>query len=82
MSLTLTQLRPNFHRLETPQSTVWFSYRTPIAFVWMGERCVRENEWGPTTGKHLNAIDGGSKEAKAARLSSGVFEAELEKATR
>ena len=33
---------------------------------------VRENNWGPTTGKHLNAIDGGDKKA---RLSADAFEA-------
>lgn len=35
---------------------------------------VRENAWGRTTGKHLNIIDGGGKEARAARLPSNVFE--------
>jgi hypothetical protein len=48
-----------------------------IAFEAPGEkRVVRENEWGPTTGKHLNAIDGGNKKG---RLSSEVFEVEFQK---
>lgn len=52
----------------------WFSYRTLIAFQKDGERIVRQNAWGPTTGKHLNAIDGG---AKSARLSAEDFQAAL-----
>jgi hypothetical protein len=32
---------------------------------------VRENSWGPTTGKHLNAIDRGNKKG---RVSSDQFE--------
>jgi hypothetical protein len=36
----------------------WYSYKTLVAFKTLsGERVVRENTWGPTTGKHLNAID-------------------------
>lgn len=51
----------------------WFSYDTLIAFRGpSGKRFVRENDWGPTTGKHLNAIDAGDKKA---RLKSDAFEA-------
>jgi len=35
---------------------VYFSYKTPVAFRYDGRLVVRQNEWGPTTGKHLNAI--------------------------
>jgi hypothetical protein len=53
----------------------YFSYNTLVAFTdpASGRRIVRENIWGPTTGKHLNKIDGGSAEAKAERLSSEEF---------
>lgn len=52
--------------------TVWFSYQTAIAFQVDGHaRVVRQNAWGPTTGKHLNAIDDGDK---ANRVSSEEFE--------
>jgi hypothetical protein len=52
--------------------TVWFSYETPIAFQVDGDkRFVRQNEWGPTTGKHLNAIDNGDK---AGRIPGQYFE--------
>ena len=56
---------------------VWFSYKTPVAFSANGRQTVRENTWGPTTGKHLNWIDGGSKEAKARRVPGSEFEARL-----
>jgi len=46
---------------------VYFSYRTPIAFRTPSTGLVvRVNEWGPTTGKHLSAIDGGDKSARVA----------------
>ena len=57
---------------------VYFSYRTPVAFATSGHpRVVRENEWGPTTGKHLNWIDGGDKKN---RIPGVEFEALLNKA--
>ena len=41
---------------------VYFSYQTPVAFSTPKHNLVvRENIWGPTTGKHLNWIDGGNK---------------------
>lgn len=44
---------------------VWFSYSTPVAFYVEGHtRVVRQNDWGPTTGKHLNWIDGGDKQSR------------------
>lgn len=58
--------------VQMPKVTVWFSYQTMVAFQVDGHaRVVRENDWGPTTGKHLNAIDGGCKRA---RVSSEEFE--------
>lgn len=52
--------------------TLWFSYRTLIAFQFVGKpRVVSENCWSNTTGKHLNAIDGGDK---ASRVDRKTFE--------
>lgn len=56
---------------------IWFSYRTPIAFQVSGLHdfpivCV--NDWGPTTGEHLNAVDGGDK---GSRISRELFTSEL-----
>lgn len=59
-------------RFDHEGNTFWFSYKTLIAFRAGPNRYVRTNDWGPTTGKHLNAIDGGDKKA---RLSSDDFEA-------
>lgn len=53
----------------------WFSYKTLIAFSGPnGKRVVLQNYWGPTTGKHLNAIDGGNKKS---RLTQEAFEREF-----
>jgi len=49
-------------RVDIGPITVWYSYQTPVAFRVSGHPIVvRRNDWGPTTGKHLNAIDGGNK---------------------
>lgn len=54
----------------------YFSYRTVVAVTVPGKgKIVHQNYWGTTTGKHLNWIDGGDKEAKARRLSYEEFEA-------
>lgn len=47
-----------------PDITIWFSYKTPVAFAKDGRRYVRKNTWGPTTGKHLNWIDAGDKDSR------------------
>lgn len=66
--------RPNFAIVEVGSLELAFSYRTIVAFRdgW-GAWTVRENEWGPTTGKHLNYIDGGERGNKANRLSGEEF---------
>jgi hypothetical protein len=59
-------------------SSFWFSYRTCIAFkVAGGPVVVCQNEWGPTTGKHLNAID----DDHDTRLPVDAFRAALAAAT-
>ena len=57
-------------------TTVWFSYRTVVAYQTRTGSAivVRRNDWGPTTGKHLNAIDGGEK---ANRIPGVLFEKRL-----
>jgi hypothetical protein len=57
---------------------LYFSYETCVAFRAPGYGLVvSENVWGVTTGKHLTAIDGGSKERKAARMNNELFKSEL-----
>jgi len=51
----------NALRFQTERGTVYYSYKTPIAFCGPNGLRVRENDWGPTTGKHMNAIDSGNK---------------------
>jgi hypothetical protein len=68
----------NALRFDLGPITVWYSYRTPVAFAREGDRpTVRENTWGPTTGKHLNAIDGGDK---SSRVPGDTFEVQLREA--
>lgn len=53
---------------------LYFSYQTLVAFrAPGGKTVVRENDWGTTTGRHLNAIDGGDKAAKKRRVSGEDF---------
>lgn len=54
--------------LWTNQCTVWFSYKTIVAFKdKKGKLHVCENVWSNTTGRHLNDIDGGDKENRIPR---------------
>jgi len=60
----------------TPGLDVYFSYQTPVAFRTRTQPLlVRQNDWGPTTGKHLNWIDGGCKRG---RIHGDEFEHRLE----
>lgn len=54
-------------------NSFWFSYKTLVAFTRpKGGRVVIQNYWGPTTGKHLNWIDGGDRKS---RLTRDAFDA-------
>ena len=63
--------RPNFSIVSTDEADYAFSYRTCIGFNrWDGKGwIVRRNEWGPTTGKHLNWLDGD----KSRRVDGATF---------
>ena len=64
----------------------YFSYKTLVAFRRIGHRVVvLQNYWSTTTGKHLNAIDGGDKKNRVdqdtfKRLFAEQFNRELEAA--
>jgi hypothetical protein len=59
-------------------TTVWFSYETPIGFHnAIGGAWTRVNDWGPTTGKHINYVEREFGLKKAARLAGDVFETQL-----
>ena len=75
---TIYQFAPNVTRLGLGDLTIWYSYMTPIAFETRFTRVVLQNVWGGATGKHLNAIDGGGKDAKKNRVSPDVFDKALD----
>ena len=66
--------RPNFSIVHLNGYAVAFSYETPIGFA-IGPRpwVLRENDWGPTTGKHLNNLD----ERKDERIPGVEFDLRL-----
>lgn len=53
----------------------YYSYKTLIAFTHGGTLTIRKNDWGGTTGKHLNWIN----RDKTKRIDGEAFEAEYEK---
>lgn len=63
-------------RIDTANLTLWYSYKTIIAYQDAQDGLVvSENAWTTTTGKHLNWIDGGNKKS---RKPHADFEAMLE----
>ena len=70
MRITHTTGRANFSIVHLDGYQVAFSYETPIGFAIASRPWVlRDNEWGPTTGKHLNNLD----ERKINRLPGDEF---------
>lgn len=65
----------NFANVTVGKLTIAFSYNTVIGFHAGHGWVVRQNSWGPTTGKHLNALDGGKPKD---RLSGSDFENALD----
>ena len=54
--------------------TLWTSYSTVIGFMTPKTgRVCRVNSWGPTTGKHLNAVEAD----KGKRIAGADFERQL-----
>lgn len=52
------QIQTNFHSIMLGDSTtLYFSYETLIAIRHNGKLHISQNEWGTTTGKHLNWIN-------------------------
>ena len=82
MKTPTIEMGSNYSKVSFDTLEIYFFYKTPIAFWARGivpeisatSLVVRENEWGPTTGKHLNAIDDGNKKL---RVPGHVFEAKL-----
>lgn len=58
-------------RFQVGLLSVWYSYKTPIAFYHPSVgKVIRENDWNTTTGKHLNAINPDKK----VRVTGAEFE--------
>lgn len=75
---TTTSPMPNFTVTHIGDVTYWFSYETCIAVHTPAIGTIaRQNDWRTVTGKHLNAVDGGDKVAKAKRLPGSEFVALL-----
>lgn len=69
--------------IRSTDGDVWYSYDTPVAYRVDGQPVrVSVNAFSCTTGKHLNAIDGGGRKAKAERIPRDTFLAELSEAFR
>ncbi len=59
MRVTHPTNRPNYCEVHMAHGVVAFSYETPIAFRTPSQGwTVRQNDWGPTTGRHLNYYPG------------------------
>ena len=54
--------------------TIYQSYATAIAFIGRAGLVIRDNDWGVTTGKHLNWID----RDKGKRIPGAQFEKALQ----
>jgi hypothetical protein len=65
---------PTATRVDIGHLSYVFSYDTLVAFWSHEDRwVVHENIWSNVTGRTLNAIDGGSKPAKAKRVTAEDF---------
>lgn len=47
-----------YYKIEGKDLTVYYSYQTPISYVYKGETVTRVNDWGPTTNRHMSWADG------------------------
>lgn len=78
-AVSVDSIRSNFTRVEMKNVTIWFSYKTPIAYRDdVDGLVVIANQWSNTTGRHLNAVDGGNKkERKTAEQFEAMYQVML-----
>jgi hypothetical protein len=70
--MKLIEVMNNLHSIIIDGTTYWFSYETPIAIKQYGENVlVRSNDWGRTTGKHINYI---KEQYNAVQIKGETFE--------
>lgn len=75
--MRLESIMTGLHRAYLSRLYIYYSYETAIAYIYKGETIVRVNDRGVRSGWHLNYIDGGTKEAKAKRITGDEFEDRL-----
>ena len=65
MDIILTEGTRSLTHITMGPLVIWFSYETPVA-VRRGDTpvLVSQNQWGTSTGRHLNNIDGGQKNTR------------------
>ena len=63
----------NANRVDIGPLTLYFSYSTVIAYRYNGKLIICKNQWGTTTGRHLNTIN----TDKSIRVDLEVLEKEL-----
>lgn len=81
MTITLHKVGSSLNRLAIGETSIWFSYETPIALETPTRKVVATNTWSSMTGKHLSQIDGGDQEARIARVDYNTFLAALSEVT-
>jgi hypothetical protein len=69
----IQQIMPNMTLVDIGTLSLYFSYKTVIAFSSPNGLRIRTNVWGPTTGKHLNYLSAD----KTRRIEGSAFEKEL-----
>lgn len=63
-----------YYKKEGKDLTVYYSYQTPISYVYKGETVTRVNDWGPTTGRHMSWV---SEDMPDDRIPGWRFEEKL-----
>lgn len=79
ISLNHPTNQPNFTEVSVNGLTLWFSYKTIVAFQTTGSIVVSENVWSQTTGKHLNHLCDKRDRVPRAEFNQRLAEALTEK---
>jgi len=53
----INPIKPNFNEVRINGFRFFFSYKTLVAVKKGNKLLISENQWGNTTGRHLNEID-------------------------
>ena len=75
--MLLTKISGTLNVLIMPSLEVWFSYETPIGFVYGGCAIYTKNRWSNTTGKHIGIFKRDNAGLKLEEYDNDVFKAML-----